>query len=74
MAAIAISTIFALSGSPEVLWSLFNTLQEISYLQYINYRFPDNLASYFKQFEIFQLHSLVSQLGLELDKLVKGLI
>ncbi|CAD8085139.1 unnamed protein product [Paramecium primaurelia] len=65
---ISLSSLCLMTGSSELFWNLMDQLQYLSYIKYINIRFPPNLNIYFDVFKMITINPLIQAFGI--DKLL----
>ncbi|CAD8070395.1 unnamed protein product [Paramecium primaurelia] len=62
---IGLSGLCLMTGSSELFWNLMDQLQYLSYIKYVNIRFPPNLNIYFEVFKLISIQPAISALKID---------
>ncbi|CAD8112404.1 unnamed protein product [Paramecium primaurelia] len=61
---ISIACFAFISGNLEIFWNLIDTLQQLSYMKYLNLQFPQNLSIYFEVFTLVTIQPITDKIKL----------
>ncbi|CAK67082.1 unnamed protein product (macronuclear) [Paramecium tetraurelia] len=61
---ITVACVAFISGNLEIFWNLIDTLQQLSYMKYLNLKFPQNLSIYFEVFSLVTIQPITDRIKL----------